>query len=71
MPHETLARFFATASRVLVFLGILALVGAWTTEITDGPLLGMSQQHLFLDAIALTVLGIAFMADSVLHARRV
>lgn len=69
MQQETLSRFFVTAGRVLVFLGILALVGAWVTELTDGPILGISQQHLFLDAIALTVLGIAFMADSVLHAR--
>jgi hypothetical protein len=70
MAHESLARFFAMGGRALVLLGILALVGAWITEIIDRPLLGMSQEHLFFDAIALTVLGIAFMADSMLHARQ-
>jgi len=71
MAHETLTRFFAAAGRVLVFLGVLALLGAWITELIDRPLWGMSQQPLFFDAIALTVLGIAFMADSMLHARHV
>ena len=70
MPHETFTRMFAAGGRVLVLLGFLALMSAWITELTDRPLWGMSQQHLLFDAVAMTVLGIAFMAGSVQHARR-
>jgi len=64
------ARIAIAIGRVLIALAVLALLGAWLTELTDGEILGLSQQHLFLDAIALTGLGIAFLLDSLLHARR-
>lgn len=55
--------------RLFLALALVALVGAWTTQITKEPLFGMSQLHLFLDAVALGILGIAFLIDAVLHAR--
>lgn len=67
----TRARFFANAGRLALTLGLLALVGAWITQLTGTPLIGMSQQHLFQDSIALSLLGIGAMLDSVLHAKGV
>lgn len=57
--------------RVLVVLALLALFGAWTTQLTGGTLFGMSQQHFFSDATALALLGIAFFVDAFWHARKV
>lgn len=64
------ARIAAAVGRALIVLAVLALLGAWLSELTDGTLFGLSQQHLFLDAIALTGLGIALLVDALLHARR-
>jgi len=55
--------------RLLIALAFLALLGAWITQLTGGTLLGMSQQHLFSDAIALALLGIAVFLDAFWHAR--
>lgn len=63
------AVIFAGLGRVFLALALVALVGAWTTQVTKEPLLGMSQLHLFLDAVVLGVLGIAFLIDAVLHDR--
>lgn len=51
---------------LFVFLGLLALLGAWLAEVT-GSVLGLSQDHLFSDATVLTLLGIAFGIGTVLH----
>lgn len=56
-------------ARVLVTLALIALVGAWITQLTGRTLLGMSQQHLFSDAIALSLLGIAGFLDAFWHQR--
>ena len=58
-------------ARVLLGLAFLALVGAWITQLTGEALFGMSQQHLFNDALALAVLGIAVFLDAFWHARHV
>lgn len=55
--------------RLLIALAFLALLGAWITQLTGGTLLGMSQQHLFSDAIALALLGIAVFLDAFWHVR--
>lgn len=67
-----------TAARVAVYIGrvfftfaLLALIGAWITQLYDGRLLGMSQQHLFNDAMVLALLGIGSFLDAFWHARRV
>lgn len=66
--HHT-ARFFISLGRVLLVLSFIALASAWITEIRGGPLFGLTQQHLFYDAIALGVLGIGCLVDSMLHAK--
>ena len=66
----------AKATSVMVYLGrtffviaTLALLGAWITQLTGGTLLGMSQQHLFNDAIVLSLFGIGMFLDALWHAR--
>lgn len=56
-------------ARLFGLLAFLALVGAWTTQIRGGMLMGMSQEHLFNDAIALALLSIASFIDAFWHAR--
>lgn len=67
MHHKV--RFFIALGRFLLVLSFLALGSAWLTEIRGGPVFGLTQQHLFLDAIALGVLGIGCLVDSMLHAK--
>ena len=50
-------------ARGLFFLAFLALLGAWLAELTGGSLLGLSQQHLFYDAIVLSLFGIGMYLD--------
>lgn len=50
-------------------LAVLALVGAWITQLTGGTLLGLSQQHLFNDAIVLSLFCIAGLLDGLLHSK--
>lgn len=57
-----LGRFFG-------LLALCALVGAWVTQLTGGTLLGMSQQHLFNDAIVLALFCIAGLLDGLLHSK--
>ena len=57
--------------RVFLLLSFAALIGAWLSETGDREFLGLSQQHLFSDAIVLALLGIASMLDAFWHARRV
>ncbi len=64
-------RLFIFAGRLAIALAILALFGAWTTQLTGAPLLGMSQQHLFNDAIALSLIGIGLAFDGWLHQKKV
>lgn len=68
MTHAAMARFFVSAGRVLLFMSVVALASAWIAEIR-GPVFGLTQQHLFFDAIALGVLGIGCLMDSILHAK--
>lgn len=63
--------FFVSVGRVFFGLAFLALLGAWFTQLTGGNLLGMSQQHLFNDAIVLSLLGIGMMIDALWHSRNV
>ena len=69
MEYHTVARKMVYTARIATLLAVLALVGAWITQVRDGTLLGMSQQHLFNDAIALGVIGIALFADAYWHGR--
>ena len=55
--------------RLLLTISFIALLGAWLADVTDGEVAGLSQQHLFNDAIVLALLGIASMLDAFWHAR--
>ena len=46
------------ASIVAAIFGALSLIGAWIAEVTD-TVFGLSQTHLFNDAIVLELIGIA------------
>ncbi|OYZ21760.1 MAG: hypothetical protein B7Y39_08635 [Bdellovibrio sp. 28-41-41] len=63
------AKIFVFIGRASIFVSFLSLIGAWITQVSGGYFLGMSQQHLFFDSIALSLLGIGFLADSFLHAK--
>ena len=52
-------------------LAVLALVGTWMTQLTGGTLFGMNQQHLFNDAIVLSLFCIAGLLDGLLHSKNV
>lgn len=69
MKTTTDARVAVYIGRILLTLAFLALVGAWITQLTSGAVLGMSQQHLFSDAMALALLGIGMFLDALWHAR--
>ena len=71
MNATTAARIAVTIGRILFTLALLALLGAWITQLTGGPLFGMSQQHLFNDAMVLALLGIGMFLDALWHARKV
>ena len=52
-------------------LAVLALLGAWITQLTGGTILGMSQQHFFSDATVLALFCIAGLLDGIVHAKGV
>jgi len=64
-------RFFVNLGRILLFLAVLALLGAWLTQLMGPTLLGMAQQHLFNDAMALALLGIGMFLDAFWHGHNV
>lgn len=61
--------FSIKLARVFAGLALLALIGAWVSQLNDGMLLGMTQQHLFYDSIALSLLGVTSFLDGLWHAR--
>lgn len=67
MSPKTAAKW----GRIALVVSFLALLGAWYTQFTRTDLLGMSQTHLFNDAIVLALLGIAGLLDAQLHAQRI
>ena len=65
------ARVAVYIGRSFLGLALFALLGAWITQLTGGPILGMSQEHLFNDAMVLALLGIGMFLDGLWHARSV
>ena len=63
-------KFFATVGRISLTLGVLALVGAWIAT-QKGALFGLSETHLFSDAIVFSLLGIAALIDANLHSKNI
>ena len=56
--------------RLFLTLGLIALVCAWIAQLSGGPIFGFSQQHLFLDAITLSLLGIGGLLDGIVHLKQ-
>jgi hypothetical protein len=71
MNTTTAARLAVYIGRILFTLALLALLGAWITQLTGATLFGMSQQHLFNDATVLSLLGIGSFLDALWHARSI
>jgi len=71
MNRTRAARIAVYLGRVFFTLALLALLGAWVTQLTGLPLFGLSQQHLFNDATVLALLGIGGFLDGLWHARNV
>ena len=69
MNPTTAARVAVYVGRVLFTLALLALFGAWITQLTGAPLFGMSQQHLFSDATVFAYWESAFL-DALWQARK-
>ncbi len=69
MNATTAARIAVIIGRILLTLALLALLGAWITQLTGTTLFGMSQEHLFNDATVLALLGIGMFLDALWHAR--
>lgn len=69
-PTKVGARYAVYIGRIFLTLALLALVGAWITQLTGAPLVGMNQQHLFNDATVLALLGIGMFLDALWHARK-
>lgn len=65
------AQTAATLGRFLLGLAFLSLLGAWLTQLTNQPLLGLSQTHLFSDATVLSLLGIGALIDAKLHSQKI
>jgi len=65
------ARLHVYIGRCLLTLALLALLGAWATQLLGDPVQGMSQQHLFSDATVLALLGIGSFLDALYHANGV
>lgn len=63
------APLFVYIGRILLTLSLVALLGAWLTELTGRPIMGLTQQHLFDDATVLALLGIGCFLDATWHSR--
>ena len=53
--------------RIALTIAFLSLVGAWLNQLFGFSPFGMTQQHMFNDSIALSLLGIGMFIDAVFH----
>lgn len=70
MNENSIARLAVYLGRILLTLAFFALIGAWITQLGDGRILGISQQHFFNDAMVLALLGIGSFLDAFWHERK-
>ncbi len=71
MDNKKATPIMVNLGRIFFALATLALLGAWLTQLTGGTLLGMTQQHLFNDAIVLSLFGIGMFLDALWHSRNI
>lgn len=65
--NRVMGTWAIVGARVAGTLAFLALIGAWLATMRGGPVLGMSEQHLFNDAIVLSLFAIAGLLDGIVH----
>ena len=58
---------FINLGRLLLGLSFVGLLGTWWIQLTGGSFVGLSQEHLFSDAIVLALLGIGSLLDGMIH----
>ena len=71
MDNKKATPIMVNLGRIFFALAFLALMGAWFTQLTGGTLLGMNQQHLFNDAIVLSLFGVGMFLDALWHSRNI
>ena len=71
MDNKKATPIMVNLGRISFALAVLSLLGAWLTQLTGGTLLGMNQQHLFNDAIVLSLFGIGMFLDALWHSRNI
>lgn len=66
--RKSLSSLMHWLGRIFGILGGLALVGAWIAG-ENGTVFGFPQQHLYNDAIVLTLIGISALVCAMLYLR--
>jgi peptidoglycan/LPS O-acetylase OafA/YrhL len=64
-----MAAFFRYMGRFFLALAFLALISAWMLQLSGTTLLGVTQEHLFNDAIVLALLGIGLLIDALTQSK--
>lgn len=54
-------------SLIAAILGVVAFIGASFAALTGGPIIGLSEEHLFNDTASLLLLSIAFGIGTLIH----
>ena len=71
MDNKKATPIIVNLGRIFFALAFFSLLGAWFTQLTGGTLLGMNQQHLFNDAIVLSLFGVGMFLDALWHSRNI
>lgn len=65
--NRILGTWAIVGARIVGTLALLALLAAWTATRRGGVFLGLTEQHLFNDAIVLTLFAILGLLDGIVH----
>jgi hypothetical protein len=65
--NRVMGTWAVIGARVAGTLAVLALIGAWIATLRGGTFLGFTEQHLFNDAIVLSLFSIAGLLDGLVH----
>ena len=67
--QQRYAKLFIFIGRLSLTIAFLSLCFAWITQLTGRPFFGASQQHLFNDSMALSLIGIGSLLGGLLHSK--
>lgn len=65
--NHVLGNCAVVVARIAGTFAFLALLGAWAATMRGGTFLGFTEQHLFNDAIVLSLFSIAGLLDAIVH----